>query len=301
MAFNALQEAIAIVGEAELYAFDFGGAVGIEHYTTSRKPIVWTPAGWPVANVRWEPLPIARGSSDVNMQPNAAKHSLIMPCRPTFVKQLADGGLDYLGLTIIRGFGSNYDQDYINPWFSGYLSDISVTPKHVSGTIYSIESVFDTQVPRIIYQAECNNTLFDSVCGAQFRYNYGVVVGISDGGRNILVSFATGQSDLNGSAPAANYYTLGNAWKRKETAAGLPDPTDPKSYREILYSSNDLGGSTMQIVTHAPIIGLAVGDKLNFSPGCNHSVEHCVLKFGRRQGFVGTPLIPNINPIVEGF
>lgn len=300
MTFEANQEARAIVGETELYTFDFGESIGREYYTTSRKKIVWTPPGSLDSDVEWFPLPVARGSFKTQNKIIASKPKITMPCRPTFVNLLKDGGLDSLFVSITRGFGTDYDNDYRVPWFQGFLTDINVTTRAVTGTLQSIEEVFNTLLPRILYQSLCNNALHDETCGKPFVFDYATVKTITNNGRKIVLDISAGNSDV-GLSPEIHHYTLGRAWRRVEDPPGTPSPTDPQSFREILYSSNNLGDDTIELQTHAPIIDLKVGDRLNISPGCDHSVVTCILKFANRINFVGMANVPGVQPVLEGF
>lgn len=303
MSFETLQEARMVVGETEMYVFDFGGTIGREYYTTNRKRVSWTPQTtpvWPDANVLWTPLPIARSSQKTQNKISAAKPKITMPCRPNFVNLLKDGGLDSLFVTIIRGFGTDYDNDFRNPWFRGWLTDLNVTTKLVTGSLQSIEEVFSTRLPRVVYQSLCNNALHDNTCAEPFVFQYGTVVSITEGGRKLVLDISSNNSDISLSVDI-HHYTLGRAWRRVESPPGTPDPDDPRSFRECLYSSNNLGDDTIEVQTHAPILGLSIGDKVNLSPGCDHSIDTCILKFNNRPKFVGMPIVPGVAPVTEGF
>jgi hypothetical protein len=254
MSYNSQQESVAVVGETELLVFDFGESLGREYYTTNRKRILWTPPEALDDNIVWNPLPVSRTSFKTQNKIIASKPKITMPCRPSFVGLLKDGDLDSLFVSIIRGFGTDYDADYRNPYFQGFITDINVTTKAVTGSLHSIEEVFNTLLPRIVYQSLCNNSLHDDTCAVPFDFQWATVKEISEGGRKIVLDISAGNGDISTTVDIHNY-TLGNAWLRVEDPPGTPDPADPRSFRECLYSSNNLGDDTIEIQTHAPIGG----------------------------------------------
>ena len=272
MTFDAKQEARIIVGETEFYAFDFGGGV-VERYTTARRKVT----AW---DEEWTPAPILRGNHTTKQTLEAGQMRLTMPCIPAFVSLIAQAGLDTISVTISRGFGTDYANDYANPWWQGYLADITVTPTAVAGNLRSIESLMKSVGPGVLHQAGCNQTLYD-----QSEYGCGVdpsgyieqrtVTAIAEGGRLVTV---------DGTAPADVGYFVGG---RISKGSG--------PYRWISQHAG------LDLVLHIPVIGLEVGDTVNLLPGCDKTIDTCVARFGNRAGFLGFPLIPVSHPVVDGF
>lgn len=267
MAFDPKQEAIEIVGETEFYAFDFGNQ--IERYTSARKKV--TAFGF-----TWLPIPLLRSGLDSQLDENGTKSKIVIPINPTFVDIVTKAGLETIKLTIIRGFGSDYDHDYKNPWWVGYLEDITVGIETVQGNLRSIETFFDVPMPRVTYMSGCNNNLYDPVCGVNplTREETRTVVSLTNGDRVVT---------LTGTIQPNDYFTFGRMFK------------PGGDHRHILRQAGN------QFVLHIPVAGLKVGDTVKVWPGCDWKASTCRTKFGNRNNYVGFPLIPAQNPVIDGF
>ena len=274
MTFNAKQEAIEIVGETEFYEFSFGNGEIVERYTTRRRPTV-------AFGFTWTPLPIVRvGINDTqNLEPQAIK--LRLPVRTPFMDLVAKAGLDALVIKVIRGFGDDFINDYVNPWWVGLLEDITIYRNVMEGNLKGAESLFDTVVPKILHQAPCNNNLFDVLCGLN-PLSWMVtrnVTSITNEGR-ILV--------LDGAIPATDYYTAGRIRKHKTP--------ETRVWRSILQQAGP------NYALNVAILDLNVGDQVDILPGClKRIVEDCVGKFNNKNKAAAMADIPKTNPIIDGF
>lgn len=269
MTFNAKQEAVAIVGETEFFEFDLG--THLEYYTSNRLKTV-------AFGRTWLPLPVKRSGFDKNQNPDPQRLRLLMPVRPSFISLVTQSGLDKIKLTIIRGFGRDYVNDYRNPWWVGWLKDITVGVTTLSGNLETVEGFFDDPYPKVRHQAGCNNTLFDETCGlnpASFMI-VRTVTALASEGRIVT---------LSGAIPANDYYTFG---QMRKAGSGL-------LWRQITQQAGP------SYVLHVPILGLVVGDNVDVLPGCDRNCPTCINKFNNKPNFVGMPLIPVVNPVVDGF
>lgn len=277
MAFDPIQEARAVTGEREFYVFDFGTEYGKEFYTTHSEQV--TESDLTGVSVTWTPLPIVRKGvkKKHTVQPETTR--LVLPVTNSFVSLVAQGGLDAIQLTIYRGFGDDYANDYRKPWWFGYLEDINVTAQIVSGNLKSVEVLFEDVFPKVFHQSGCNNTLFDSVCSVdpatvEITRN---VTDIQGDGRIIVT---------DGAIPTNDTYTLGKM--RKTGTATI--------WRHVTQQAG------LQYVLHIPILGLSIGDQVDILPGCAKRIqEDCIDKFSNKPNNVSMPLSPKINPVIDGF
>jgi len=276
MSFDPIQEASTIVGEREFYIFDMGELPN-EHYTTHHEAV--TESDLTGAPVTWQPLPILRRGvkKKHTAQPETTK--LILPVLNSFVSLVAQGGLDAIGITIIRGFGDDYANDYRSPWWVGFLQDITVSTDIIEGNLRSVESLFEDSFPRLFHQPGCNNTLFDPVCAlnpALFLITRTITT-IAGDGRLV---------DVDGAIPTSDFYSLG-----RMRLVGSGD-----IWRHVIRQDG------LQFILHIPILGLAVGDSVDILPGCAKRVlEDCVTKFGNKPQNVSMANIPVANPVIDGF
>lgn len=276
MPFDPLQEATTIVGEREFYVFGFGD-IPDEYYTSYHEPI--TESDILGVETTWIPLPVIRKGIKKNHKAQPEQTQLILPVTNSFISLVAQGGLDAIQLTIYRGFGDDYVNDYRKPWWVGYLQDINVGTKTVSGNLRSVEVLFDDVFPKVFHQSGCNNALFDSVCGlnpASFIRTQ-TVTDIQGDGRIIVV---------DGAIPTNDTDTLGKMRLSGSTAI----------WRHITQQAG------LQYVLHIPILGLEIGGQVDILPGCaKRVVEDCVGKFSNKPGSVAMPLVPGTSPVVDGF
>ncbi|MBL4769485.1 MAG: phage BR0599 family protein [Rhodobacteraceae bacterium] len=275
--FNTLQEASAVVGEREFYVFDFGESYSKEYYTTHHSVV--TESALTGTSITWMPSPILRKGVKETHTDSPGSTQLVLPVMPSFVSLVAQGGLESVKLSIYRGFGDDYANDYQSPWWVGYLQDITVNVNTVIGNLKSIEVLFDDSFPKISHQPGCNNTLYDSVCGvdpALFTISR-TVTSISGDGRVLVI---------DGAVPPDDYYTLGRV--AKAGGSGIPR-----------HVSQQAGPN---FVLHIPIPGLVVGDSVTLTAGClKRILEDCVGKFNNKAANVSTSLIPSTNPVIDGF
>ena len=277
MAFNAKQEATEIVGESEFYILDIGTNEP-EYYTTKRRAV--TTDVFTGTTVTWLPLPIKRGGLRISANLQSTKATIALPVRPAFIDLVAETGIEEINLTIIRGFGTDYANDYRNPWWLGRIVSLTTTPTKLVGNLESIESLFDFLVPNIFHQSRCNNELGDSVCGVDVSLleETRTVVSLSNEDRLVI---------LDGSIPANDTFTFGKMKRVTTPDSGL--------WRAV---SQQAGSS---FVLHTKLPGLSVGDEVVIRPGCSGRIsEDCRDRFSNLANAVATPEISEVNPVIDG-
>ena len=227
MSFDPLQEATTIVGEREFFVFGFGD-IPDEYYTTHHEPV--TESDLLGMEVTWTPLPILRQGVKKTHRAQPESTRLVLPVVSSFISLVAQGGLDAIQVTIIRGFGDDYANDYRSPWWVGFLEDINVGTKTLSGNLRSVEVLFDDVFPKIFHQPGCNNALFDSTCGLNPNtfVRTQTVTNIQGDGRIITV---------DGAIPVNDTDTLGKM--RKKRHRGCLETHHPTSGPRLRFAHPD--------------------------------------------------------------
>lgn len=328
MAFGALQELNAIVGELELYEFTFVDHV--EYYTTGRTDVT-LPAGHalnPDASPHtYVAIPIARDVVKASHKLRGKETQLVLPAQATnFQGILIDGGLGPVTVGIIRGFGDPVasPDDFLRYWFVGVLEELKIGHGVVAATVKSIEHLFDlVQAPRIILSRSCNHKLYQNFTVADPRdASFTTVLGcqadepshtftlrvteIAENGTRLKVepqgpdTLATTGLDLpdftpspadTESEPFTGYFTLGKVYK---------DGDPNKVSTMVLAHEWTPGDAFAYLYTHSPVPGLSAtppDEQLVAIHGCDKKIKTCIDKFNQRKNAMVMPNTPVVNPV----
>ena len=161
--------------------------------------------------------------------------------------------------------------------YSGSLQSVKYT---ADGTvaelaILSIESALAQNVPRFTFMAQCNNFLYDDVCGADpAAHNHiGTVTAVT--GRTITVS--------------------GSGASSHDFVAGYAKPLGEVDFRQVYEVAGDV------LTLDRPFNTNPLNSQMQIFAGCDHLVDgDCALVFDRVQFFTGWPWVPNTNVFVTG-
>lgn len=187
------------------------------------------------------------------------------------------GGLDGAQVTVDRAYAAAPGTAWVGTLqrFYGRVSDIDrVSRVETDVTLRSFTEVFNSAVPRNVYQAACLNTLYDSSCN------------VSQAGLGVAGTVTTASSSLNLSF----------------TASGLTAADGYFSLGMIVFNTGANAGTKRSVRVHAaggvvtlmqPAAGpIAVGDTFTIYPGCDKTLTTCVTKFNNRARFRGEPWVP---------
>lgn len=187
-------------------------------------------------------------------------------------KHLSTAPSEPITLKITRVFLTEVLESYV--LFEGTAIDFTFQNNQVAVVFESRTDIFRGQVPKIVYQAECNNILFDDDCGLDENLykTTGVFSSIS-GITLVSTSFASFADD---------YFSGGF----------IKVGTD---YRMITNHAGD--EINIQVPFSAEI---SAGSAFFAYPGCDGKPETCKTKFSNFENFVGFPYIPSSNPNIWG-
>ena len=176
-----------------------------------------------------------------------------------------------LNLTIYRCHqGLDFDTNAIIFW-KGVVTGFNVEGDIAKARVPSIlENVFSGNLPNYFYQQSCNHTLYDTRCGIdQALFSSTAVVTAIDG-----------QEITVGSDGFDDGFLVG----------GIISIPGKNESRMILANSGEV------LRVFFPFSNLSVGDTVNLSAGCDHSIATCRSKFNNGRRFGGFPYVPKDNP-----
>lgn len=158
--------------------------------------------------------------------------------------------------------------------FSGRVADIDGDRTKLELTCKSDVELLDAPFPRNVYQPNCANTLFDSVCTLN-RVTFTTATAAQTGSTAKILN-DTGLSQPTG------YYDLGTVTMTSGALLGMQRPI--KAY--VLGSPNTI--ELMRPFPAAP----AAGDTMDVAPGCDKLQTTCTTKFSNLAHFRGEPFVP---------
>lgn len=193
------------------------------------------------------------------------------------------GGLDGATVVVERAFRAAAGDAWVGKLhrFSGTVSDVD-RPSRVEATI-TLRSEFEVlnqQLPRNVFEAQCDRTVYDTGCNVA-KATYTVAGAVSAVGA-LRLSFG----GTNLSTKPDGYYTLGAVVFTSGVNAGV---------RRTIRASTAAGVITLvQPLPLAP----SVGDTFSIYPGCDRSLATCTNKFANARRFRGTPYIPAADTVI---
>jgi len=160
--------------------------------------------------------------------------------------------------------------------FFGIINSFSIQGQFCLAECISSTYGLNRKIPRVFVQSQCNNILYDDICGLDWTMWRAVIAVTIDPIDNTVLSAA-----FFGTKPK-NYYRFGRA----------------ESQGEIRFITSHIDN---EITIHFPIRHLSDGDNIIISPGCNKTIIECRDKFNNLDKFTGMPDVPcSANPIIWG-
>jgi len=206
----------------------------------------------------------------------AADSSVLLNGSP-LVAFAAAGGLDGARVQLERIFMPSWGDTSAGTilLFAGRVSNVVCKRLEVELEVKSDTELLDVQMPRVLYQPGCSNTIYDSNCAlarSAWRAS-SAVVGIVPGGS----SFTHNLSQADG------FFDLGVVTMTSGACAGVS--------RTIKRFYNVTGNHTFQVVAPWPA-AIGVGDTFDVVPGCDKTQSTCKNKFNNVLNFRGFPYVP---------
>lgn len=163
------------------------------------------------------------------------------------------------------------DADAWALYWKGIVRGFNVEDRKATIKVPSIFSLaMQGEIPNVYYQVPCNHVLYDDRCKVS-RALHTTTAFVSDVGSLIFNTLT---------APAADYVLR----------AGEAVIVRNGERRLILENIGDT------ITIGYPFVDLREGDEMQFSKGCDHSIEECIAKFANVINHGGFKYIPADNP-----
>ena len=157
-------------------------------------------------------------------------------------------------------------------WFTGHVAKASPSRNGASITINSLTDLLNVNVPRNVYQAACQNSLYDGACTLS-RSSYSVAGTVSTiTGTSLTISGAA-------ASQSAGYWTQGGIIFTSGAANG--EARTVKSWV----------GGVLTLLSPFPISPVA-GDTFMIYAGCDKQLTTCQTKFSNGANFKGQPFVP---------
>ena len=203
-----------------------------------------------------------------------------------FLSACRQGVFDGAAVTLFRAFwaGGGGFQNPIKPvgvvqMFAGHVSQVQSGRSVATFQVNDNLDLLNIQLPRVIYQGGCVNTLYDTACtlsANNFNEAGATVTGSSANLINATLTGATGIYD-QGKITYTSGANNGISRSIKQYVKGTP--------------------GTIALLSPFPNIP-APGDAFNIFQGCNKLQSTCVTKFNNLVNFRGFPYIPENNTAV---
>lgn len=267
----------------ELYEFLGSGSVPAFRYTSAEQDVTFDAGGGPEL---YEAIPIKRTDIKARGDGQPPELTITFPTDTTlsqrYVFQIPPRGLE---LNIYRLHQT--DNFAIRFWngkiFSWAVKDRLVNMRVPNNLLGRIRE----EIPKIRYQTQCNNVLYDAVCSV-----------LRDGSSGPIPHkiAPTALNIISGDGRTLTVSTVGT-WPNNHGDAGEIIHDDTGESRLILTQV----GTTITIL-HPFSVDVDTTDIMTLQTGCDHSLDHCVNKFGAQRNFNGMPfLIPQaLNPTQTG-
>lgn len=248
---------------AELYRI-FNNST-YQYVTSYPTPIVY-------GGFTYNPTTIKRTGFSLERSLKVIEVSITAPIEKLFQEYIASAPYSKTIVDIIKVFVSS--PDTLNQLiFTGSVATVSLKNGIATALCKSRNSLLARKIPRIIYQTNCNYSLFDNGCGINpsSYERFAHVFSISN--NDLVMTGITGIPD--------GYYQGGMIFFGNEAR----------------LVTTHVGTTITLLIQFADI---EVGDSVTLYPGCNGTPAACA-SFGNQDRFMGMPNIPTKNAILWGF
>ena len=271
---------------AECYVFTFRNGTSL-YFTSYERDLLdsETPDG-----IAYTHIPIKRTENEDDDALSANRMTITAQQLNSFANALISGG--QISVSINKVFLA--DKTYQNV-FSGLILSIEKSIGEATAQCTSKMYYLEKELPRVFFQAPCNNTLFDSKCALiNTDFQYTVSVTVSQSGYLLTIN----TSDYNG--VVADYPT-------KHTAL-FPDGTGALKGLWTLGQVKNIATGEIRLITRhsaktlniqRPFTGIFTGTlSVLLTPGCDKTGLYCASVFGDPAtganilNFTGMPYMP---------
>lgn len=192
----------------------------------------------------------------------------------TYWRNAYNGVLDGAKITVRKAFFTDFAQPAIDSVyiFEGSIGDIVMGSQTCEITVKSIFELFNTMIPRSLYQASCRNVLFDPVTCKVNKSTHTFSTTLTAVSNKAQFAATTGK--------ASTWFNNGTITFTSGANVGLS--ASIKSFDGTNFTLN------------APLLFKpAVGDAVTIYTGCDRLLSTCQsAKFNNAANFNGEPFVP---------
>lgn len=280
---------------AECYVFSFSNGSSL-YFTSFERDLLTSETHDGQAYTH---IPIQRGEFEVDDSLSSNRIQITAPQLNTFANSLILGGQINVSITKVFLADKTY-QSIFNGLILSIEKNVGEAIAQCASKMYYLEK----DLPRVFFQAPCNNTLFDSKCTMiQTNYSYVISAVVSQNGYLLTIDdddYNNIQSDFpyrhyfyfpDGSGALKGLFTLGQANYNNEIR---------------LITSHSL----KKLYLHYPFTGITSGTiSITITAGCDKTGLYCSGVFGATipdpkidngniLNFTGMPYMPCSDPTV---
>ena len=192
----------------------------------------------------------------------------------TYLRDMRNGVFDGAKISVRKAFFTDFTQPAIDSVyiFEGNCGDVVVGSQTAEISVKSVLELFNTMVPRSLYQASCRNVLFDPATCKVNKATHTLSTTVSAVTNKARFSANTGKP--------AGWYANGTITFTSGANVGL--------------SSSIKSFDGANFVLNAPLLfEPAVGDAVTIYTGCDRLLSTCQsAKFNNAFNFNGEPFVP---------
>ena len=275
MSFSDQEQSVESGAPIELYTITGSDTF---YYTSSAEPYVRD-------GITYEPVAMKRTAPTVSLKETSGNISLKFPFNNPFAARYLGGVPPSPDRLTIHQVHLGDPTAELNPLWSGTVSSVKFAGTEATVSLAGMMSVLATQIPTQTYSWMCDHNLYDGQCRvneALFTFDFSVTAVSSDG---VTVTLSdSGQADAE-LASDASFFNGGTF------LTGVDGSQRMGVNFEATANTNEY-----TLVLLVPIDGLATGQAITFTAGCDKSIDVCVARFNNADNYGGFPYVPTLNP-----
>jgi uncharacterized phage protein (TIGR02218 family) len=173
----------------------------------------------------------------------------------------------------------------LNPLWSGSVSSVKFAGTEATVSLAGVMNVLTSQIPTQTYSWMCDHNLYGTQCRvteSAFTFSFSVVSLSSDGVTVTLSDTGLAQAELSSDVSFFNGGTF---------LTGV----DGSQRMGVKFEATG-GTNEYSLVLLVPLAGLAAGQAITFTAGCDKSIDVCLSRFNNVDNYGGFPYVPTLNP-----
>jgi len=248
------------------------------YYTSSAEPYVRD-------GITYEPVAMKRTAPTVSLKESSGNISIKFPFNNPFAARYLGGVPPSPDRLTIQQVHLGDPTAELNPLWSGSVSSVKFAGTEATVSLAGMMNVLATQVPTQTFSWMCDHNLFNNQCRvneATFTFDFTVISISSDGVTVTLKDEGDAQARIDADVAFFNGGTFLTGVDGSQRMGVKFEPTS---------STNEY-----TLVLLVPISGLAAGQAITFTAGCDKSIDTCVARFNNAENYGGFPYVPTLNP-----